>query len=296
MIAARPRVKLGTVPAAGCRDAEEVLSAMEMPWDEVVLYAERDGVGWITLNRPDKLNALNREVFELLGAALASLEASEATAVGVLHGSGRAFAAGADIEDYVDLSLDDYRAFMDIGRAPTDLIGQLSKPVIAAVQGFALGGGFELVLACDLVVAADNARFGLPEPKLGLAPGGGGTQRLARLVGRVRASEVLLAGRFLTAAEAYEWGIVNRVVPKDELIAAAGELAAAVVANAPQPVSVIKRLVRDGLESPLAAALTLEQDATARLIVTDDAREGIAAFVEKRPPRFPGRQQTGDAR
>jgi enoyl-CoA hydratase/carnithine racemase len=269
---------------------------MEMPSEEVVLYDERDGIGWITLNRPDKLNALNREVFERLGTALADLEASRSAAVGVLHGAGRALAAGADIEDYVDISVEQYRAFMDIGRAPTDLIGRLTKPVIAAVQGFALGGGFELVLACDLVVAAENARFGLPEPKLGLVPGGGGTQRLPRLVGRMRANEVLLTGRFLTAQEAHEWGIVNRVVPKDKLLATAGEVAAAIVANAPQPLSVIKQLTREGLEASLRDALTLEQDTTAELIITDDAREGIAAFMEKRPPRFPGRHQTGDSR
>jgi enoyl-CoA hydratase len=272
------------------------VGAIEMPSQEIVLYAERDGIAWITLNRPDKLNALNREVFERLGAALADLEASESAAVGVLHGAGRAFAAGADIDDYVDISVENYRAFMDVGRAPTDLIARLTKPVIAAVQGFALGGGFELVLACDLVVAAENARFGLPEPKLGLVPGGGGTQRLPRLVGRVRANEVLLTGRFVTAQEAYEWGIVNRVVAKDELLAVAGELAAAVVANAPEALSVIKQLTREGLEQSLANALTLEQDMTARLITTDDAREGIAAFIEKRAPHFSGRRQTDDAR
>ncbi len=265
---------------------------MEKPSDDVVLYAERDGIAWITLNRPDKLNALNRDVFAGLATALASLEASTSSAVGIIHGAGRAFAAGADIEDYVDISVKDYRAFMDVGRAPTDMIGELTKPVIAAVQGFALGGGFELVLACDLVVAAENARFGLPEPKLGLAPGGGGTQRLPRLVGRTRALEVLMTGRFLTAHEAQDWGIVNRVVPKDELLTATAELASAIVAMAPQALAVIKRVVRDGLGSPLPAALTLEQDATAGLIVTDDAHEGIAAFVEKREARFPGRATT----
>jgi enoyl-CoA hydratase/carnithine racemase len=266
---------------------------MEMS-SEVLLYSERDGIGWITLNRPEKLNALNREVFGLVHEALARLEASSSVAVGVLHGAGRAFAAGADIEDYVDISVEDYRAFMDLGRAPTDLISRLSKPVIAAVQGFALGGGFELALACDLVVAAENARFGLPEPRLGLAPGGGGTQRLARLVGRVRANDLLLTGRFLTAQEAYEWGIVNRVVPKDDLLLAAAELAASMVALAPEPLSVIKRLVHEGLDLPLVVGLTHEQDTTAGLIGTEDAHEGIAAFVEKRPPRFPGRSQIGD--
>ena len=225
------------------------------PAEGTVLYSERAGVGWITLNRPDKLNALNREVFERLGGALDALEASEEAVVGVLQGSGRAFAAGADIEDYVGITVRDYRAFMDIGRAVTDRLAALAKPVIAAVQGFALGGGFELVLACDLVVAADNARLGLPEPKLGLVPGGGGTQRLPRLVGRVRGNELLLTGRFLTAEEAREWGLVNRVVPKDELQEAVAGLAASIAAQAPLAVSMIKRLVREGLEAPLATAL-----------------------------------------
>ena len=256
------------------------------PGEESVIYAERDWVAWITLNRPDKLNALNRTVFVELGRALERLDASETAVVGVLTGEGRAFAAGADIQDYVDISVHDYRAFMDVGRAVSDRIASLRKPVIAAVRGFALGGGFELVLACDLVVAADNARFGLPETKLGLVPGGGGTQRLPRLVGRMRATELMITGRFLTADEARAWGIVNQVVPKDELLARAQEMAAAVAAQAPEAVATIKRLVREGADAPLPTALSLEQDATARLIVSDDAREGIAAFIEKRPPSF----------
>ena len=254
----------------------------------VVVYAERDRIAWITLNRPDKLNALNREVFGELGAALDRLERSPDALVGVLHGAGRAFAAGADIQDYVDISVHDYRAFMDVGRAVSDRLASLAKPVIAAVQGFALGGGFELVLACDLVVAADNARFGLPETKLGLVPGGGGTQRLTRLVGRTRATELMIAGRFLTADEAHAWGIVNHVVAKDDLLARAEELAGVVAAQAPEAVSTIKRIVREGADASLATALSLEQDATARLVVSDDAREGIAAFIEKRPPSFGG--------
>jgi enoyl-CoA hydratase len=254
--------------------------------DQVVAYTERDRVAWITLDRPDKLNALNRRVFEELGAALDRLEASGDALVGVLHGAGRAFAAGADIQDYVDISVHDYRAFMDVGRAVSDRLASLRKPMIAAVQGFALGGGFELVLACDLVVAADNARFGLPETKLGLVPGGGGTQRLPRLVGRMRAMELLISGRFLTADEAHSWGIVNHVVPKEELLTRAAELAASVAAQAPEAVSTIKRIVREGADAPLASALSLEQDATARLIVSSDAHEGIAAVIEKRPPSF----------
>jgi enoyl-CoA hydratase len=256
--------------------------------EDVVVYAERDRIAWITLNRPDKLNALNRDVFQQLGVALDRLEASPDAVVGILHGAGRAFAAGADIQDYVDISVHAYRAFMDVGRAVSDRIASLRKPVIAAVQGFALGGGFELVLACDLVIAADNSRFGLPETKLGLVPGGGGTQRLPRLVGRMRATELLITGRFLTADEAQSWGIVNEVVPKADVLERAGALAASVVAQAPEAVSTIKRIVREGADAPLPTALSLEQDATARLIVSEDAHEGIAAFIEKRQPRFGG--------
>ena len=142
------------------------------------------------------------------------------------------------------------------------------------------------MLACDLVIAADNARLGLPETKLGLVPGGGGTQRLPRLVGKLRATELMITGRFLTADEALAWGLVNQVVPKDELLARAGEMADAVAAQAPGAVAVIKRIVREGADAALPAALSLEQDATARLIVSDDAHEGIAAFIEKRPPVF----------
>jgi enoyl-CoA hydratase/carnithine racemase len=265
------------------------LALVEHDPNEVpVLYEERDGIAWITLNRPEKLNALNGEVFRSLGEALDRLEEG-ASGVGILSGSGRAFAAGADIQDYVDITVEEYRAFMDVGRAPTDTIGRLSKPLIAAVGGFALGGGFELVLACDLVVAAENARFGLPEPRLGLAPGGGGTQRLPRIVGKARAFEVLLTGRVLTGQEAYEWGIANRIVPKDDLLAVAEELGRAMLALAPAALATIKRIAQDGLALPLAEALTLEQDETAQLITTPDALEGIAAFVEKREPRFPGR-------
>ena len=251
-----------------------------------VVYAERDQVAWITLNRPDKLNALNRTVFADLGRALDRLEATDDAVVGVLHGAGRAFAAGADIQDYVDISVHDYRAFMDVGRAVSDRLASLAKPVIAAVQGFALGGGFELVLACDLVIAADNARFGLPETKLGLVPGGGGTQRLPRLVGRMRATELMITGRFLTADEAQAWGIVNQVVAKADLLERAGELAASVVAQAPEAVSTIKRIVREGADAALPTALSLEQDATARLIVERRRARGDRGVRREAPAPF----------
>jgi enoyl-CoA hydratase len=253
-----------------------------------VLYREEGALAYITLNRPDKLNALSPTVFRLLDAALARLESSAAAQLAILHGTGRAFAAGADIEHYLGLTLGQYIAFERLARPVYDRIASCPKPIIAAVQGYALGGGFELLLACDMVVAATNARMGLPEAKLGLLPGGGGTQRLPRLIGRVRANELLMSARFLGADEALAWGLVNRVVAPEELLGAARALAESILPQAPLAVRMAKRLVAEGLEMPLAAALSYEQDATATLYPTGDAQEGIAAFVEKRPPRFEG--------
>jgi enoyl-CoA hydratase/carnithine racemase len=254
-----------------------------------VLYREEGPLAFLTLNRPAKLNALSPDVFRLLDAALARLEASSTAQVAILHGAGRAFAAGADIEHYVGLTLGEYSAFERLARVVYDRLAACPKPVIAAVQGYALGGGFELLLACDMVVAASNARMGLPEAKLGLLPGGGGTQRLPRLIGRVRANELLMSARFLGAEEALAWGLVNRVVAPEALLAEARALAESLLPQAPLALRMAKRLVAEGLEMPLAAALSYEQDATATLYVTHDAQEGIAAFVEKRQARFEGR-------
>lgn len=259
-----------------------------MSEEQPLLYREEGPVARITLNRPAKLNALNPTVFGLLEEALARFEASERAQVAILHGNGRAFAAGADIEHYVDRSLWEYIAFQRLARRVYDRFTTCPKPIVAAVHGYALGGGFELVLVCDLVVAAESARFGLPEARLGLLPGGGGTQRLPRLVGRVRANELLMSARRLHASEALEWGLVNRVVPDEALLDAARELAESLLTQAPLAVRMAKRLVHEGLDAPLGVALSYEQDATATLYETDDAREGIAAFVEKRPPVFRG--------
>jgi len=256
--------------------------------EEVVRTARDDEVLVVTLNRPDKLNALNAEVFARLAEIVDEIGQDPSIRVVVLRGEGRAFAAGADIDDYVGIEQPAYLAFVENGRRVLDGLARLRVPVIAAVRGFALGGGFELALACDLLVVAENARLGLPEARLGLMPGGGGTQRLPRLVGRMRAAEVLLAGRVLTGAEAVEWGVATRVVPKDELDAAVAELAAAIVRQAPLAVALGKRLLREGQDLPLDAAITLESHATTGLCTTADAREGVQAFVEKRDPVFRG--------
>jgi enoyl-CoA hydratase/carnithine racemase len=244
------------------------------------------GVATIELNRPDKLNALSPQVYAELGAALAAAAGDESTAVVVLRGAGRAFAAGADIDDYVGLSEAGFRELIDGSRAVVDQFARCPKPIIAAVRGFALGGGFELVLACDLVVASANARFGLPEARLGLLPGGGGTQRLPRLVGRLRANELIMTRRILTAHEAYAWGLVNRVCPDGELDATLSALVVDLLGSAPRARAIAKRLIAEALDHDLADGLTLERDRTAPLIESADGREGVAAFVEKRDPRF----------
>jgi enoyl-CoA hydratase len=255
----------------------------------VVTRHTAGGVATIRLNRPDKLNALSPEVFAQLGAELGEATADDAAAVVVLRSEGRAFAAGADIGVYVDLSEAGFRELIDDSRAVVDQFARCPKPIIAAVRGLALGGGFELVLACDLVVAATNARFGLPEARLGLLPGGGGTQRLPRLVGRLRANELILTRRILTAHQAHAWGLVNRVCEDEELEQTLAALVLELLGSAPRARALAKRLVAEAEEHDLADGLTIERDLTAPLIESADGREGVAAFVEKREPRFEGR-------
>ncbi len=251
---------------------------------------ERDGRKvLLAFTHEERLNALDAQTFRDLLLALDAIEADPEVGVVIMTGRGRAFVAGADITGYVDRTVTEYVAFQRLGRLVYDRVERLRQPVIAAVNGFALGGGFELVLAADLVIAAENAKLGLPEAKLGLLPGGGGTQRLPRLVGRNKAKELLMTADFISAEEARQIGIVNRVVPAAELMVAAHALADLILKRAPLAVEMAKQLVNDGLDSSLPAAITQEMGMTATLYATEDAREGIAAFVEKRPPAFGGR-------
>lgn len=243
----------------------------------------------LTFTREERLNALDRQTFRDLIAAADELEADADVGVVIVTGRGRAFVAGADINEYLGITLNQYLDFQRLGRRMYDRFEGLRKPVIAAVNGFALGGGFELVLVCDLVVAAEGAKLGLPECKLGLLPGGGGTQRLTRLVGRNKAKELLMTGDFITAEEAHRLGIVNRVVPAAELLDAAHALADRILERAPLAVQMAKQLVNDGLNASLPTAITQEMGMTATLYATEDAQEGIAAFLEKRQPNFKGR-------
>jgi enoyl-CoA hydratase/carnithine racemase len=243
----------------------------------------------LTFTREERLNALDARTFADLREVLDTIHADRAVRVLIITGRGRAFVAGADITGYVDRTVEEYVDFQRLGRTVYDRLERLRQPVIAAVNGYALGGGFELVLAADLVVAADTATLGLPEAKLGLLPGGGGTQRLPRLVGANKAKELLMTADFITAEEGCRLGLVNRVVPAERLMEEAHALADRILKRAPLAVEMAKQLVADGLDAPLPSAISLETGMTATLYATADAREGIAAFVEKRPAVFVGR-------
>lgn len=254
------------------------------------LVVERDGPkAVLTFTREERLNALDARTFHELIAAADDLEADDAIQVVIVTGRGRGFVAGADITDYINRTLLEYLDFQRLGRRMYDRWERLRQPVIAAVNGYALGGGFELVLVADLVIAAEGAKMGLPEAKLGLLPGGGGTQRLTRLVGRNKAKELLMTGDFITMAEAHDLGIVNRVVSAEELMPVAHALADRILERAPLAVRMAKQLVNDGVDASLPSAITQEMGMTATLYDTADAREGIAAFIEKRPAVFTGR-------
>jgi enoyl-CoA hydratase len=254
------------------------------------LQVERkDGVAVVTVSRPKKLNALNTRTIEELDAVFTAL-ASDAEVRGVvLTGAGeKAFVAGADIEELTGLDADAGRALSERGHRVFDRIEWLGKPVVAAVNGFALGGGCELALACHVRLASDNASLGTPEVKLGLICGYGGTQRLPRLVGRGAALEILLTGERVRAEEAQRLGLVNRVVPGDQLLAEAEALVRKMIANGPLALRATLEAVHGGLDRPLGEAQEGEAQLFGELCASDDAGEGTRAFLEKRAPQFRG--------
>lgn len=245
----------------------------------------RAGYAVVTLNRPDKYNALNLALLQELAAAFDRVEADDGVRAVVLTGAGRAFCAGADVAEMEAIaSTAEAQAWVD-RRAPLfERVGTCSKPVIAAINGLALGGGLELAMQADIRIAARSARLGQPEIRLGLIPGAGGTQRLPRLVGLGRALEWLMTGDAVEAEEAWRAGLVNRVVPDDRCLAEAEALAARLAAQPPLALRLIKEAARRGLEGPLAAGMALERQAFAVALASEDAREGRRAFLEKRPP------------
>jgi enoyl-CoA hydratase len=252
------------------------------------LIVETKGrVGVIRLNRPPALNALNAALMSELAAAIDGFEADADIGCLVITGSEKAFVAGADIKEMATKSYMD--AFMGNFAATWDRVAHTRKPVIAAVAGFALGGGCELAMQCDLIIAADNARFGQPEIKLGVIPGIGGTQRLTRAVGKAKAMDLILTGRMMDAAEAERCGLVARVVPLAELMNEAMKTADTIAAMSLPSVMVAKEAVNRAFEVSLAEAAAFEQLVFHALFATEDQKEGIAAFVEKRPPQFKNR-------
>lgn len=260
-----------------------------MAYQELLLEI-RDGVAIVTINRPEKLNALNEKVMEELDACFAAIGADPGVRGVILTGSGeKAFVAGADIAELSQQSPIGGKEKSIRGQRVLDRIEKLGKPVIAAVNGFALGGGCELAMACHVRVASEHARLGTPEVKLGLMCGYAGTQRLARLVGKGRALEILLTGEPVDAAEAHRIGLVNRVVPKDKLLAEAEALLRKMIANAPVSLRFSMEAVNAGLEMPVAEAQYLEATLFGLLCTTDDMQEGTTAFLEKRPAKFTGR-------
>lgn len=255
------------------------------------LLVERDGaVAVVTINRPKVLNALNTQTISEIERVMRDLQQDDAVRAIVLTGAGeKSFVAGADINELAVLSPAQGQQHGRRGQAVFDLIERLGKPVVAAINGFALGGGCELAMACTLRIAADSARFGQPEINLGIIPGYAGSQRLPRLVGKGRALEILLTGDMVGAARAYEIGLVNRVVPAADLLAEAKKLAAALASKAPVAARYIIEAVNHGMEMSLADAQVLEGTLFGLVASTDDMKEGTKAFLEKRQASWRGR-------
>jgi len=254
---------------------------------ENVVVETHGPVGLIRLNRPQALNALSSPLIEDLNQALEAFEADEAIGAIVLTGSEKAFAAGADIREMQDKSFAD--VFLGDFISRWENVSRTRKPVIAAVAGFALGGGCELAMMCDFILAADTAKFGQPEIKLGVMPGAGGTQRLTRFVGKSKAMEMCLTGRMMDAAEAERSGLVSRVVPAAQLIEEALRTAETVAAMSRAAVYAAKESVNRAYETTLSEGIRFERRVFHALFATEDQKEGMKAFVEKRPARFRNR-------
>ena len=254
-----------------------------------LLWENNDGVVLVTVNRPAVLNSLDDSVLDDLIKLFGALGEDAAVKVVVLTGAGaKAFVAGADIAAMAQITVQQALEFARKGQRLVNLIGKLSQPVIAAVNGFALGGGLELALACDFIYASENAKLGLPEVTLGVIPGFGGTQKLGRRIGTSRASEMIFTGRVLSAAEARDWGIVNVVVPAGELLEKAMETATRIAGNGLLGVAHAKKSIRSGLDMAEKDGMDYEALLFASLFATEDQKEGMAAFLGKRKAAFTG--------
>ncbi len=256
---------------------------------EYLLFEVDGQVAKITLNRPKVLNALNPGLYRELGELLEKIGEDKEIRAIVITGAGtKAFAAGADISAMQSMTAQEARELARVGQRPLNLIASLPKPVIAAINGMALGGGCELAMACDLRIASETALLGQPEINLAVIPGGGGTQMLPRLAGLAKAKELIFTGRLIKAAEALDLGLVNKVVPQEEVVPAAEKLAREICAKGPVAMALAKASINKVLEAPLKVGLEFEIEAFAGCFATEDQKEGMAAFLEKRPPRIKG--------
>jgi enoyl-CoA hydratase len=257
---------------------------------ENVLYEKKGDIAYVTLNRPKVLNALNTPTWRDLRTAFEDLRDDPMVRGAILTGAGdKAFIAGADISELAHATAVEAQASSRFGQAVLDLIENLGKPVIAAINGFALGGGCETAMACTIRIATENAKFGQPEVKLGLLPGGGGTQRLPRLVGKGRALQLILSGEMISAQEAYRIGLVSEVVPAANLIPRAEAILKQIASNAPIAITFALEAMNKGLETSQSEGAALEASYFGLCAATEDKKEGTAAFLEKRAPQFHGR-------
>jgi enoyl-CoA hydratase/carnithine racemase len=255
-----------------------------------ILFEKKDSIAYITVNRPKVLNALNMATMEELRAAFHDIKNDAGVRVVILTGAGeKAFIAGADIGELAQQDAVSAKEYTQRGQSVLNLIENLGKPVIACVNGFALGGGCEIAMACTMRLASENAKLGQPEVKLGIIPGYGGTQRLPRLVGKGIAMQLVLTGEIITAQEAYRIGLVNEVVAATELIPSAEAIAQKIVANAPLAVQYAMEAVNKGMEMTLAEGMFLEAVLSGVVCSSEDKKEGTTAFLEKRPAQFKGK-------
>jgi enoyl-CoA hydratase len=261
-----------------------------MSYENLTLEERGPGLLVLTITRPAALNALNRATLDELADVVRSLRDPQGTRALLITGAGeKAFVAGADIRELLALTPVQAKALAELGTETFRGLERLAIPTVAVVNGFALGGGCELAMSCDMILASDRAVFGQPEINIGIMPGFGGTQRLLRLVGRARALELTLTGRPIKADEAYAMGLVNHVYPHAELMTRALELGGALVSKPPLPMKLAKQMVQHGLDMNLTGATLWETDGFALAFASDDRREGMQAFLEKRPPKFSGR-------
>jgi len=255
-----------------------------------VLYETKGPIAYVTVNRPEVLNALNHETWEGLGRAFEEAQDDPAVRGVILTGAGeKAFIAGADISELAEITAVEAQKSSHFGQSVLDLIENLGKPVIAAINGFALGGGCETAMACTIRIASEKAKFGQPEVTLGLLPGGGGTQRLPRRVGKGRALQLILSGEIISAQEAYRIGLVNEVVPPAELVPRAEAILHRILANAPIAIRLSLEAVNKGVETNQDDGLALEASYFGLCAGTEDKKEGTSAFLAKRTPQFQGR-------